>query len=93
MTAAIPKIDELGRTHLIGVGGAGMSAIAGLLAARGVPVSGSDAKDSAVLGPLRAAGGVGDARGHGAEPRRGLDLGLDPLVLRPRPGDTPAVRT
>ncbi|NMM15587.1 MAG: UDP-N-acetylmuramate--L-alanine ligase, partial [Cellulomonas sp.] len=33
-----------------------MSAIAGLLAARGVPVSGSDAKDSAVLGELRDAG-------------------------------------
>jgi len=51
-----PQVDELGRTHLIGIGGAGMSAIAGLLAARGLVVSGSDAKDSASLVPLRAAG-------------------------------------
>ena len=56
MTGPIPAVADLGRVHLIGVGGAGMSAIAGLLAARGVPVSGSDAKDSAVLGELRAAG-------------------------------------
>jgi len=56
VTGGIPAVADLGRTHLIGVGGAGMSAVAGLLAARGVPVSGSDAKDSAVLGELRAAG-------------------------------------
>jgi UDP-N-acetylmuramate--alanine ligase len=54
--APFPALSALGRTHLIGVGGAGMSPIAGLLAARGVPVSGSDARDSAVLGQLRAAG-------------------------------------
>jgi UDP-N-acetylmuramate--alanine ligase len=56
VTAAIPAVADLGRTHLIGVGGAGMSAIAGLLVARGVPVSGSDAKDSVVLDQLRVAG-------------------------------------
>jgi UDP-N-acetylmuramate--alanine ligase len=56
VTAAIPAVADLGRTHLIGVGGAGMSAIAGLLVARGVPVSGSDAKDSEVLDQLRVAG-------------------------------------
>jgi UDP-N-acetylmuramate--alanine ligase len=56
VTGPIPAVADLGRVHLIGVGGAGMSAVAGLLAARGVPVSGSDAKDSAVLGELRAAG-------------------------------------
>jgi UDP-N-acetylmuramate--alanine ligase len=56
VTAAIPAVADLGRTHLIGVGGAGMSAIAGLLVARGVRVSGSDAKDSEVLDQLRVAG-------------------------------------
>ena len=39
----------LGRVHFIGMGGAGMSAVARLLLARGVAVSGSDAKDSAGL--------------------------------------------
>jgi UDP-N-acetylmuramate--alanine ligase len=49
-------LDTFGRTHLIGVGGAGMSAIAALLAARGLTVSGSDARDGAALAGLRRAG-------------------------------------
>jgi UDP-N-acetylmuramate--alanine ligase len=56
-----------GRTHLIGVGGAGMSAIAALLAARGVEVTGSDARDSAALASLRDLGvpvWVGHDAGH-----------------------------
>nr|WP_279536567.1 UDP-N-acetylmuramate--L-alanine ligase [Cellulomonas shaoxiangyii] len=46
----------MGRVHLVGVGGAGMSAIAPLLAARGLAVSGSDAHDGPALAGLRAAG-------------------------------------
>jgi UDP-N-acetylmuramate--alanine ligase len=53
---AIPAADGLGRVHLMGVGGAGMSGIARLLLARGLSVSGCDAKDSPVLEPLRALG-------------------------------------
>jgi UDP-N-acetylmuramate--alanine ligase len=52
----IPAADRLGRVHLVGVGGAGMSGIARLLLARGLSVSGCDARDSAVLVPLRALG-------------------------------------
>ncbi|WP_286928198.1 MULTISPECIES: UDP-N-acetylmuramate--L-alanine ligase [Aeromicrobium] len=48
--------DQLGRVHLIGIGGAGLSAIALLLHEAGVDVSGSDGRDSAVLQRLRAAG-------------------------------------
>lgn len=55
-TAALPALADLGHTHLLGIGGAGMSALARLLRARGVPVSGSDAKDSPVLAELRALG-------------------------------------
>lgn len=51
-----PTLAELGAVHLVGVGGAGMSVVAVLLAARGVRVSGSDAKDSTMLDALRAAG-------------------------------------
>ncbi len=54
--AVPPVLEDLGRVHLVGVGGVGMSAVALLLAARGVPVSGSDARDSAVLAALRDAG-------------------------------------
>ena len=49
-------VAALGRVHLIGVGGVGMSAVAMLLAARGVVVSGSDAQDGPGLADLRAAG-------------------------------------
>lgn len=49
-------VAALGRVHLIGIGGAGMSAIAGLLAARGLTVSGSDAKEGPALAGLRNAG-------------------------------------
>ena len=54
--APVGALADLGRVHLVGVGGAGMSAIAGLLAARGLAVSGSDAQEGPVLDGLRAAG-------------------------------------
>ena len=53
------------RVHIVGVGGAGMSAIAGVLARMGHAVTGSDLKDSRAIARLRAAGI--DARvGHDA---------------------------
>lgn len=48
--------DSLGRVHFIGVGGVGMSAVARIMVARGVPVSGSDAKDLPVMADLAVAG-------------------------------------
>ncbi|MDP9394577.1 MAG: UDP-N-acetylmuramate--L-alanine ligase [Actinomycetota bacterium] len=48
--------EHLGRVHFIGMGGAGMSGIARILLARGIRVSGSDAKDSRILTALRALG-------------------------------------
>ncbi len=56
LAAPVPPWDELGAVHLVAVGGAGMSAVARLLLARGVRVSGSDSADSPVLAALRAAG-------------------------------------
>ncbi|MGZ4710824.1 MAG: Mur ligase domain-containing protein, partial [Acidimicrobiales bacterium] len=44
------------RVHVVGIGGAGMSAIATVLAAMGHHVSGSDLKESAGLERLRALG-------------------------------------
>jgi UDP-N-acetylmuramate--alanine ligase len=52
----IPAADKLGKVHFVGIGGAGMSGIARILLARGVTVSGSDAKDSTALAALRALG-------------------------------------
>jgi UDP-N-acetylmuramate--alanine ligase len=64
--------------HLVGIGGAGMSGIARILLARGVAVSGSDAKDSRTVLALRALGAVVEV-GHAAE---NLDLlGGPPTVV------------
>lgn len=60
----LAAIAARGRVHLVGVGGAGMSAVAALLVARGLAVSGSDA-GSAGLEPARAAG-VDAHHGHDA---------------------------
>ena len=51
-----PTLEELGRVHFIGIGGAGMSAIARILLGQGVPVSGSDAQASVGLTELGALG-------------------------------------
>jgi UDP-N-acetylmuramate--alanine ligase len=53
------------RVHIVGIGGAGMSAIASVLAAMGHRVTGSDLKESPGLDRLRALG-VGVAVGHDA---------------------------
>jgi len=58
--------------HIIGIGGAGMSALARLLLARGVRVSGSDAKDSRRIDALRALGAKCDV-GH--DPANVTDVG------------------
>ncbi len=50
--------DQLGQVHFIGIGGGGMSGIARIMLTRGVPVSGSDAKDARVLAALRVLGAV-----------------------------------
>ena len=52
------KLSELAdkRIHFIGLGGAGMSGIARIMLAKGISISGSDAKDSAVLSGLKTLG-------------------------------------
>ncbi len=71
-TGAPADLASLGRVHVVGIGGAGMSGIARILVARGVPVTGSDAKDSRRLSALRALG-VTAYVGHSAEQVEGAD--------------------
>ena len=59
-----------GHIHIVGIGGAGMSGIARILAARGVTVSGSDARESRRLVALRALGHRRPRRARAAERRR-----------------------
>jgi len=66
LTEPVP-LEELGRVHFVGIGGAGMSGIARIMLARGAEVSGSDSGASAVLDELAALGArvhVGHAAGQ-----------------------------
>ena len=65
-TDPVPPVERLGRVHLVAIGGAGMSAVARLLLARGVRVTGSDAADGPVLQALRDAGAERVTAGHDA---------------------------
>ncbi len=68
----IPPAQELGRVHFVGIGGAGLSAIARIMLARGVRVSGSDAHESATLQALRDLG-ASVHLGHQEEQVREVD--------------------
>ena len=71
------ELDARRAVHIVGIGGAGMSAIATVLARMGHQVSGSDLRESAVLERLRGQGV--DARvGHSAEH---LPTDLDAVVV------------
>jgi UDP-N-acetylmuramate--alanine ligase len=52
----IPPASELGRVHFVGIGGAGLSAIARIMAQQGVTVTGSDDQDTPFLPSLRELG-------------------------------------
>lgn len=79
--APVPPAAELGRVHVLAVGGAGMSAVARLLLDAGLTVSGSDAKDSAVLGELRSRGATIHV-GHSPEHVSGADTVVVSSAIR-----------
>ncbi|MFH8610448.1 UDP-N-acetylmuramate--L-alanine ligase [Streptomyces sp. NPDC018029] len=57
MAPGLPQsMADMDRPHFIGIGGAGMSGIAKILAQRGAKVAGSDARESATADALRALG-------------------------------------
>ncbi|GAB3874861.1 UDP-N-acetylmuramate--L-alanine ligase [Terrabacter terrigena] len=65
--APVPNAAELGHVHFLAIGGAGMSGVARIMLARGIRVTGSDAKDVPVLKALESEGAgvwVGFHEGH-----------------------------
>jgi UDP-N-acetylmuramate--alanine ligase len=60
------SLGDLGRVHFVGIGGAGMSGVARIMAARGIPVSGCDWAACAQLDEL-AVLGVQTMLGHSVE--------------------------
>ncbi len=60
--------------HFVGIGGAGMSGLARVLARQGVAVSGSDQRESPTLAALRAESGIVAHAGHSAANLNGATL-------------------
>lgn len=83
----ITPAADLGRVHLIGIGGAGLSAIARLMHQLGLRVSGSDAQDSAVLAALRDEG-ITCFVGHAADQVAEADTVIASTAVR---SDNPEV--
>ena len=75
-------VGELGRVHFTGIGGAGMSGIARIMLARGVAVSGSDAKPSDMLTALAGLGADVHV-GHDAANLGGADTLVVSSAIRP----------
>jgi UDP-N-acetylmuramate--alanine ligase len=75
----------------MGVGGAGMSGIARIMAMLGWPVSGCDAKDSRALAGLRALG-VDIAVGHDPAHLDGIDTVVYSSAIRPSTAELSAAR-
>jgi UDP-N-acetylmuramate--alanine ligase len=75
-------LEALGRVHFVGIGGVGMSAVARVMVARGVPVSGSDAKDLPVMADLAAAG-ARIAVGYSAANLQDADTVVRGSAIRP----------
>lgn len=89
-SAAADVPATLTRVHMIGIGGAGMSAVARILLDHGVAVSGSDARDSDELRTLAGRGAVVRV-GHDAAALEMLDAPPEIVVVSKAaiPADNP----
>ncbi|UDY22486.1 UDP-N-acetylmuramate--L-alanine ligase [Nocardioides sp. Kera G14] len=80
MRVPVPEVilpaHQLGHVHFVGIGGAGLSAIARIMLARGIRVSGSDGVDAPILDTLRDLGATVHV-GHDA----GNVTGADTLIV------------
>lgn len=84
-------LEDLGAVHFVGIGGAGMSAVARILAARGVAVSGSDAQDSESLRGLEPLG-IRTFVGHDPAHLAGVDTVVVSTAIRPSNPEFAAAR-
>ncbi|MGZ8769925.1 MAG: UDP-N-acetylmuramate--L-alanine ligase [Aeromicrobium sp.] len=77
----IPPCGQLGHVHFVGIGGAGLSAIARLMHQSGVTVTGSDAAESRLLTALRSEG-ISCFVGHDASHLDGADTVIASTAVR-----------
>jgi UDP-N-acetylmuramate--alanine ligase len=87
LPSQIPPCEELGNVHFIGIGGAGLSAIARIMLARGVVVTGSDGSASPTLAALADLGATVWAGHHGDQ----VDLADTVIVSTAIPESNPEI--
>ena len=90
-TDVVPPLAELGRVHIMGIAGSGMSALARILLERGLQVSGCEARDSISVRALRALGA--DVRiGHSPQHLDDADTFIYTTAINPRHEEFAAAR-
>ncbi|MGH1562686.1 UDP-N-acetylmuramate--L-alanine ligase [Mumia sp. DW29H23] len=77
----IEAAEDLGVVHLVGIGGAGLSAIARIMLERGIAVQGSDAADSPLLRALERDGATVTV-GQAADNLAGADTVIATTAVR-----------
>jgi UDP-N-acetylmuramate--alanine ligase len=90
-TDVVPPLADLGRVHIMGIAGSGMSALARILIARGLPVSGCEARESASVAALRAIG-ADVAIGHSAAHVETADSFVYTTAINPKHPEFVAAR-
>ena len=66
-TEVVPPAADLGRVHIMGIAGSGMSSLARIMLARGLPVTGCESRESETVRQLRELGAeisIGHSVGH-----------------------------
>ncbi|MFN2518691.1 MAG: UDP-N-acetylmuramate--L-alanine ligase [Jatrophihabitantaceae bacterium] len=90
-TDVVPALADLGRVHVMGIAGAGMSALARILLGRGIAVSGCEARDSLTVTALRAVGATVYI-GHSPEHLREADTFVYTTAISPKHREFAAAR-
>jgi UDP-N-acetylmuramate--alanine ligase len=90
-TAVIPPLAGLGRVHIMGIAGSGMSGLARILLERGVAVSGCEARDSITVSALRAIGATVHI-GHSVEHLDDADTFVYTTAISPKQAEFAAAR-
>jgi len=90
-TDVVPPLADLGRVHIIGIAGAGMSGLARILLERGITVSGCEARDSLEVARLRVLG-TDVHIGHSVDHLREADTFVYTTAINPKQEELVAAR-
>ncbi len=79
----IPSAGDLGRVHIMGIAGAGMSGLARIMLARGLEVSGCEGRESVTVSALQALG-ADVCIGHSLEHLERCDTVIYTTAINPK---------